>query len=391
MGSVQMKTARSMHRDPAQVAEDLVAQLGSFRPKLVTLFAERKRDQRALNQALRERLPSGTRLLGATSNGEIDNSGMHEGSVVLGALAGDFEVGIGLGRDLRRDAMKAGSQAVRHACDELGVRQTELDPKRYLGLVIDDGFQNKKEELLLGVLEKNQSLVLVGGGAADSSMDGSAELHVDGQVTSDAALVAVFHTTAPWAALRSHAYTPTGRSLTITKVDDSGYLALEIDGKPAAARYAELLGVAPHELGFGNPNGFATYPTGLRVGHEYFMRSPFQPLPDGSIQFVNLLAEDTELEIMKLGDTAQHTQRFFTEELPRKVRDPSALLLFQCGARAMLSAYACTLEQLSQSFTHAPPCAGLNCMFEIYCGFHINTTLTVLAFGSAPDALASDP
>ena len=29
----------------------------------------------------------------------------------------------------------------------------------------------------------------------------------------------------------------------------------------------------------------------------------------------------------------------------------------------------------------APPCAGLNVNFEMYCGFAINTTLTALVFG----------
>lgn len=387
MGSVQMKTARSSTPDPARVAEELLEQLGSFRPKLVTLFAERQRDQRALNRALRERLPAGTRLIGATTNGEIDNEGMHTGSVVLGALSGDFEVGIGLGRDLSRDAIRAGGQAVRRACDELGVRQSDLDPRRHLGLVIDDGFRNKKEELLLGVLDKNQSLVLVGGGASDTNMDpmaGSSEIHVDGEVATDGALVAVFRTTAPWGALRSHAYTPTGKTLTITKVDDSGYRALEIDGKPATIRYAELLGISPDRLAFGHPEGFVSHPTALHVGHEYFMRSPYQPMPDGSIYFVNLLAEDTELEIMQLGDTAEFTRQFFLEELPRKVKNPSALLLFQCGARSLIASSTNSVPALSQSFTCAPTAAGLNCSFEIYCGFHINTTLTVLAFGSAP-------
>src|SRR4051812_4191431 len=246
MGSVQMKTARSAHADPDQVAEDLVAQLGSFQPKLVTLFAERKRDQRALNRALRDRLPKGTRLVGSTTDGEIDRDGMHFGSVVVGALGGDFEVGLGLGRDLFGNAIKAGSQAIRRACDELGVRQADLHPRRHLGLVIDDGYRQKKEELLLGVLEKNQALVLVGGGAADSNPDfaaRSAELHVDGEVSTNSAVVALFHTSAPWGALRHHAYTPLGETLVITKVDDSGHRALEIDGKPATERYAELLGV----------------------------------------------------------------------------------------------------------------------------------------------------
>jgi hypothetical protein len=47
--------------------------------------------------------------------------------------------------------------------------------------------------------------------------------------------------------------------------------------------------------------------------------------------------------------------------------------------------YAQTLGQtaaLSQTFGAAPPCAGFNVRFEIYSGFHINTTLTVLAFGA---------
>ena len=386
MGSVQMKTARSAHAEANQVAEDLLAQLGSFRPKLVTLFAERQRDQRALNQALRARLPKETRLIGTTSDGEIDNQGMHAGSVVIGAMAGDFEVGIGLGRELQHDAIKAGTTAIRRACDELGVRQSNLDPKRHLGLVIDDGYQQKKEELLLGVLEKNQGLVLVGGGAADSNPDlaaRSAEIHVDGEVTSNSAMVALFHTTAPWAALRHHGYSPLGKSLTITKIDDSGYRALEIDGQPAARRYAELLGIGIADLDFDKPHGFGAHPTALRVGNEYFIRSPYRPLPDGSIYFVNLLSEDTELELMQLGDNPSLTERFLREELPRRVKNPSAALLFQCGARPWLAAGSGTLPALSQSFTHAPTAAGMNCNFEIYCGFHINNTLTVLAFGSA--------
>jgi hypothetical protein len=385
MASVQMKTARSAQSDPDQVAEELLSELGSFRPKLVTLFADRKRDQRALNRAVLERLPKGTRLVGCTTDGELDNRGMHFGSVVLGALGGDFEVGLGIGRNLTQDALKAGDQAMRRACNELGERPADLDPFRHVGLVIDDAYRWKKEELLLGMLERNQALVLVGGGAADSNpnMDArSAELHVDGEVATDCALLVLFSTQAPWAALRHHAFTPTGKSLTITKVDDSCQRALEIDGKPAAARYAEILGVGVHELEFGKPHGFSTYPTALRVGNEYFIRGPYRVLPDGSIYYVNLLTEDTELVVMQLGDLAAHTKDFFQNELPRRVEHPSAALLFQCGARAWLAAGSGTIPALSRSFTYAPPAVGLNCSFEIYCGFHINSTLTVLAFGS---------
>jgi hypothetical protein len=386
MPSVDLTHARTAARDPVAAAEDICTQFGSAKPKLVTVFASRDRDQRALNAALRERLPKDTRLLGATTGGEVDRDGMHTGTVVASALTGDFDVGLGLGKDLSRDASGAGETAVGRACDELGVKGEALASRRYVALVIDDGFRFKKEELLLGVMSKNQALMAVGGGASDTEGDPakqSAEIHVDGDVASDSVAVALFRTEAPWAALRSHWYEPTGRTMRITKVDATTTRALEIDGKPAAKRYADLLGVTPEDLEFGKPKGFAVMPTALRVGREYFIRAPWKPLDDGSILFANMLDEGCELELVKLTDIAGSTRRFFESELPARVQSPRAVLLFHCSGRKWFAEGSGRTKDLSDSFRAAPPCAGMNVHFEIYCGFHINTTLTALAFGAS--------
>lgn len=205
MPSVEMVHARTSHLDAAAAAEDLCAQLGSAKPKLVVMFASRDRDHVALNRALRERLPQGTRLLGASTNGEIDRSGMHEGTVVIAALWGDFDVGIGLGKGLSMQAAAAGDTAIRSAAQQLGARPDDLASRKFVALVIDDPFRFRAEELLLGVMAMNQALVAVGGGAADSQLDvskASAVVHVDGEVATDAVAVALFRTDAPWAALR---------------------------------------------------------------------------------------------------------------------------------------------------------------------------------------------
>jgi len=388
MASVELHSAHTTALDPAAAADDLVNQLGAITPKLVLLFASRDRDQVALNRAVRERLPKSTRLVGATTSGEIDNRGFHRGSVVLSALTGDFEVGLGFGKGLSVDAMRAGSAAVAQACAELGASTADLDGPEFVGLVMDDAYQYKKEELLLGMLEANAGLMLVGGGAADHEPDPSKQtclLHVDGEVENDAAFIALFRTKAPWAALRSHWYRPTGKTLRITKVDSTYQRAIEIDGKPAADRYIELLGggLEPADLEFGKPNGFATMPTALKVGREYFMRSPLKVEEDKSITFVNLLEENSELELMKIEDMVESTHRFFTEEIPRRVHSPSAALFFHCGGRIWFAHNSGVLEGLSETFKHAPPCAGLNVAFEIYCGFNINTTLTALVFGAS--------
>src|SRR5262249_51696059 len=122
MPSVNMLHARTLARSPALAADELCARLGTAVPKLVVMFASRDRDHVALNRALRERLPKGTRLVGATTGGEIDRDGMHSGSVVIAALNGDLEAGLGLGRDLTRNAPAAGETAIREADRQHGAR-----------------------------------------------------------------------------------------------------------------------------------------------------------------------------------------------------------------------------------------------------------------------------
>lgn len=386
MPSVDLVSARSSETDAIRAAEDICNQFGVVKPKLVTVFAARSYDHHALNRALRERLPPETRLFGATTAGEIDRQGMHTGSVVAGAFSGDFEVGIGLGHGLSRDAATAGEKAIRSAAQQLGVRADDLASRKHVAVVIDDGFRNKKEELLLGVMAMNQALVAVGGGASDTEWDfakQSALVHVDGEVATDAALVALFKTEAPWSALRSHWYSPSGKLLTLTKVDETAKRALEIDGKPAAMRYAEILGVEVDDLAFLKPKGFAAHPLALRVGREHFIRSPLMPLEDGSILFANTLEEGSELEIVDLTNMAESTRRFFEHELPNRVQNVRAAMLFHCNGRAVFSQVSGTREALSDTFRLAPPCVGFNVQFETYCGFHINNTLTSLVFGAS--------
>jgi hypothetical protein len=386
MPSVDLAHARTAERDPKRAAEDLCNQLGSAKPKLAVMFSSRDRDQRALNVAVRERLPAGTRLIGATTGGEIDRDGMHAGSVVLAGLSGDLDVGLGMGHGMSRDAAAAGENAIRTATRELGCRADDLGTRKYGAVVIDDGFRFRKEEMLLGIMSMNQAMVAVGGGASDSEGDPakqSAELHVDGEVATDAVIVAVFRTDAPWAALRSHWYAPTGQTIRITKIDNTAKRALEIDGQPAAKRYAELLGVGVNELEFGTPTGFAVRPTALRVGREYFIRAPWKPLDDGSILFANMLEEGSELELVKITDPVESTRRFFEQDLPTRVPNARGMLLFHCSGRKWYAESTGKIPEISKAFRSAPPCAGMNVHFEIYCGFHINTTLTSVAFGAS--------
>jgi len=385
MPSVTLKSARTSEQDPVKAIDAMVAKLEGDEPKLITLFAARSYDHVALNKAVRSRFPR-ARLIGASGAGEIDRDGIHQASAVLGAVSGDFEVGIGLGREISTSAVKAGETAIGDAARQLDANDEALGTKRFVAMVIDDGLRFKKEECLMGMMSRNQALVAVGGGAGDTELDpskASAVIHVDDEVTTNSIATVLFKTDAPWAALRNHWYHPTGRTLRLTKVDVTTNRAIEIDGKPAAQRYAELLGVKVEDLEVGRPNGFGAMPTALKVGREYFIRCPWKPLPDGSILYANMLEEGVELELVRIGDPAGETKKFFEVEIPNRVRSPRAAFLFHCFGRHTQAAALGELDNLSSSFKSAPECVGFNVYFETYCGFHINTTLTSLVFGAS--------
>ena len=324
-----------------------------------------------------------TRLVGASTGRQIDVDGQHEHSIVGAALTGDFDVGIGFARRLAMDPLRGGAAAMLGACDDLGVAPADLT-KRHVGMVIPDGYVGRNEELLLGMLEPNPGLVLVGGGASDARVDRpSALLHVDGEVMDNAALLVLFQTDARWAAMRSHWYRPTGRRVTITKVDTTCLRAIAIDGLPAARRYADLLGVDVADLGWDHPAGFGTWPTAIAVGREYVMRAPWKALDDGSVLFANLIEEGMELEIMHAGDLAGMTRRFLSEEMPARVGPPTAALFFTCAGRRWYSDSCGRTDEVSQSFAAAKWAVGMESFFEIFCSFNLNTTLSALVFGKS--------
>lgn len=387
MSQVDLETTASAAATPKEIAEELVGGLCGGEPRLAVAFVGAEHDQAAVAHELRGRLPKDTRLLTASSKVPIARTGNRAGSVVLASLSGDLEVGLGMGTGLSKDAVAAGAAATTRAAAQLGTRAEDLDLRTTVGLVIDDGPAMKKEELLLGALDPNPGLSLVGGGASDTNPPGlpsEAVVGVDGDVARDGVVIALVRTRAKWAALRHHAYRPTGDRILITKVDDTYTRVLEIDGKPAARAYADLLGVdSPEDLEFGKPRGFAVRPTAMRVGKEYFLRAPWSPLPDGSILFANRITENTELELMQLGDFGASLEKFLGEELPARVGGrATGALYFNCLGRFFMAQGIGAADAVDAAIAGGPPGCGANVVFELFNGFQINSTLTTLAFGA---------
>jgi hypothetical protein len=384
MSRVDLECAHAAGAEPETVAGELVAKLAGPEPVLCFAFASPDRDHGALAKALRAALPPTSRLVYATSGAPISSSGSMRDSVVLAALSGDLEVGLGLGSDLDGDPVGAGASAIRQAARELDLAPQELPTLSTVGVVIDDASRQRKDEFLLGILDANPALSLVGGGAGDGRPPGPssrAVVGIDGEIGAGAGLVALIRTGASWKTFRHHAYQPTGDTIKVTKVDDTYLRVREIGGMPAAQAYAERVGVAVQDLEFGKAGGFSKHPTAMRVGREYFLCAPWIPLPDGSILFAQRILPNTELEIMQQVDLVDALEQFVQTELPRELPDATCALYFNCYGRYQQARSLGIEEALEARYARGPRAAGMNAVFEIFKGFQVNSTLTALAFG----------
>jgi hypothetical protein len=381
MAKIDLQSASTTLTDAAQAADQVLAGIHLARTKIVFGFLPGDRDQRALHQALRERLPKSIRLVTMSTVAGITNEGYLPGAVTLGALGGDLDIGIGYGTGLAGSAPEIGAKMVEKAASELGVSVGDLD-RRSGGIVLDDGSKMKKEELLLGALEHNQGLVLVGGGAVSDVMGAPGVLGVDGELFSDGALTVLFRTSAPWAAMRHHAFEMLGKRVRVTKVDVANHRILELDGMPAGKRWSELVEAPAEHLTYARPDQLLRHGFALKVGREYFMRSIYKDAESDDLIAANWQQEGQELELARMGDPPAALDKFLTHDLPGRVFSPTGVLFFDCGARRFLAQLSDTEKALGASFQKAPPCAGGVVWFETYCGFMVNGTLTSLAFGS---------
>jgi hypothetical protein len=347
----------------------------------VFAFIPGDRDHAAHHRALRERLPAGTRLVSSATTAGLTNAGYAPSAVVAGGLGGDLEIGVGFGTGLGTDPSKLGAACVEMAARELGARIEDFD-RTVGGVVIDDGSRMRKEELLLGVLEKNQGLVVVGGGAARNAMGQGGVIGVDGEIFEDGAALVLFRTRARWAAFRHHAYEPIGQKVRVTKFDAASNRILELDGEPAALRAAAALGIPPEHLSLAHVTELLKVMFALRVGREYFLRFAFKEDGTNALVSANWLQEGQDLELMRAGDFLGALRKFIDTELPSRVPSPTAALFFDCGARQVTSTMAGVHDEVGALFRRAPSCVGGVVYYESYCGFMVSGTLTSLVFGS---------
>lgn len=347
----------------------LAAQLGS--PAVVVYFASPKHDPEALAASVARSFPSAT-AFGCTSSGELVSGAMTKGAIVAMGFGADVvsraEVAL---VDGIKDSVDGIDRAFADWEGRVGQKMLDLDPERWIGLVLIDGLSGA-EERVMDRLGNLTNVIFIGGSAGDDSAFKRTYVAAGGRATSNAAVLALFECPHGFDVIKTQSFHASRHFLVPTKVDKAAREVIEFNGKPAAAAYAEALGVKTEDLA----GQFMGHPLGLMIGGEPYVRSPQQVVGE-SVRFFCGIDEGMKLAVLESTGIVEDTASALGSALKR---NPGAkgLLNFNCILRTLELEATGQTEAYGKVFANVQT-AGFSTYGEEYMG-HINQTATMVLF-----------
>ena len=374
----------------------------------VLVFASIRYDLEALLEGVRS-VTGQVPTLGATTAGEICN-GVHKESVVVVTLASPYlSVKVAVGREVSRDWNKAVMDAVDEGpvCDyfrtdnEAVWRKLIQQGTSPFAVLFSPGntkgANSRSPEILMELVRRSQGLLpIFGGSAADDWKMEKNYVLLGRRAYPDSVLVAVFETQLRFGLGLAHGFKPTPQRATVTRA--RGHEVLELDGRPAAEVYAELLQKPQSELA----GKHLTMTTGRPVGtldayDQYSINVASYFTPGGGVSFSQPLVEGTCLTLMD-GDADDLVEagRLALKRalLQGAITDPATVLAFSCALRSRILGERAG-EEISRLTDLVPGAAvaGFYSFGEQGIGIdgierHNNEVVTVLALGNELSAAA---
>jgi hypothetical protein len=269
-------------------------------PQLVIVFATEQFDEPALLQGITS-VTGATPLVGCTAASVIANDKTYSDAVSVAFIISDtLRVTLALSEHLSSGTKEAGRKlgstilaAEKEGDGGVGrVALMFVDASKTLGVI---------SEVVAGAYEVlGASFRFVGGGSSDNLHFKKSSQYLNGQVYTDAAIVACISTKTPQAVALKHGWTPTGRDIVVTKAE--GKVVKELDGEPALQMYMNLLHQDVAAFDFTQFYPFASgHPLGIPAGAgEFIVRDPLAAdLAANAITFVSEVPENSIVRIME--------------------------------------------------------------------------------------------
>jgi hypothetical protein len=371
----QTRSALSHHPGAAEAAGELAAQFGDTDPRALFFFSSAERDGAALGAALAARYPRAV-VVGCTAVGGFVEGRDGTGGVAALAFGPDTvrAAAAALARFDGGDVDGAVRDAAERAGRALGVDVRGADAARYAGVVLVDGNRARGDATNHALAMAAPQMVFVGGSASDAWQFAHTRVFVGGEAADDGAVLVLLDMAVPFTVVKTCSFVPQTDALVVTRADEPTRTVHELDGRPAAEVYAEIVGVPVEELGL---ETFMRHPLGMVLEGEAFIRSPHQVSPERGLSFQARVDEGMGLHVMRGTDLIGETRGALLAAGERLGGRIGGALSFNCALR---------LLEMNAGELHQPflelfdfPMAGFHTFGESYL-VQLNHTYTGLAF-----------
>lgn len=375
-----------MGEDVSKVAAEIVETLRSPDLRLAIVFADWQLDSARLAHDLTRGLAPAP-VIGGTTIGVIADGAPRFGTpaaVGIGFYGDWIRVGVGVAHELSASALPRSRDAVQQALSALRRTNETLDPERHVGVTIFDGKCGAEESFCIGSAVAAPQIRFVGTAVAtEMASERRPFVFVDGHARTDSAVVVVIESQIPFHAVTSAHLMPTTIKTVVTSVASGGRVISELDGRPAAQRFRELIESLGDQI---DPKTPSEYSFARYVDNTPYVRS-LTHVDDRGIHLASGVEPGHVLRVMRPGDLIGTTQRDLALAAERVGGTMSAFLAFSCIARHWEAAARGITSDLADAYAMYPT-VGTWSFGEQSGMLLVNHTLTGLALGEPSESSA---
>jgi hypothetical protein len=369
--SANIKSAYTIGSSASEAVADIKKQLAGFDVRMLVFFASRETYSPCdISAEMQAAFPKAV-VCGCSSHAELYNGKTLTSAVTAMAFNSEVlidakvEVLENLSCGINPDAAFASFDAY------FKRPMSDVSYHQYGGLVLIDGLSAKEEEVMEKI-GRYTNIMFTGGSASDALKFDKTYVYANGKAYTDAALLAIFETKNGIDCIKTQSVDVTDYEFTVTKAIAEKRTVLEFDNKPAAERYAEVLGVAASEI---EPLLFMN-PVGLVIDDDVYIRS-CKKVENSAMTFFCSILEGSQINLLKVRDIIPDTKKAVEGKL-NELGTISGIIDFRCVLRTLQLNNENKSESYAKIFSGIPA-IGFSTYGEQLYG-QVNQTSTMIVF-----------
>jgi len=354
--------------------------------RAVVYFFSQAFEEHEPHKAIANAFPSAS-CIGASMLGGWSSSGAVGHGIVAMSFSADevddvcmsFQEGVG------EDPTGAAKAAIAELKQK--TEGKNINPDEYLGLIFFKGTCLGELIMKEFSLEQDLNMAFVGGAAGTEQAVLKTQVSVGDRISDDGLAAAILKMNIPFFFNHYVHYLPTNVSFTISKAEAMKRIVWEINGEPAAAFYARILGI--NNVADLSGEILSRNPVGLMFGGSVYARSPTAVVDGVGLAFSCCIEAGTKVHLLTRGDIISNAENILFETKQFLSGNIQGGLLFNCASRYLELVELGKVDAFNDVFKHFPMIGFNSFGEELF--IHHNQTLTAVFFGAPLRDETADP